>query len=68
MKPINQTNYYQEANKLMAELFSIGQKLKGTGVNIDPLVRIMQHTYTYYILPEEMKKAGITYEDISKKL
>lgn len=68
MNPINQQNYYEEANKLMAELFSIGNMLKGTGVNIDPIVGIMQHTYTNYILPKELEDAGVKYEDISKKL
>jgi len=42
--------------------------LKGTGVNIDPIVGIMQHTYVNYILPKELEDAGVKYEDISKKL
>ena len=68
MNPINQRNYNEEASKLMSDLFSIADMLKGTGVNIDPIVGIMQHTYVNYILPKELEDAGVKYEDISKKL
>lgn len=56
-KPINQKNYYTEAKQLMNDLFDISDKLKGTEVDITPLVDIMQHTYGNYILPVELKEA-----------
>lgn len=62
MNPINQQNYYEEAGKLMSDLFSIGNSLKGTGVDITPIVNIMQHTYVNYILPKELEDAGVEYE------
>lgn len=57
MAGINQRNYDIEARQLMKELFDIGYKLKGTNVNIEPLTKIMEHTYGNYILPKEVQDA-----------
>lgn len=54
--PINQQNYENQAGKIMSDLFDVSNTLKGTGVDITPIVKIMQITYSNYIVPKELER------------
>lgn len=54
--PINQQNYENQARKIMSDLFDVSNTLKGTGVDITPIVKIMQITYSNYIVPKELER------------
>ena len=56
IEPINQQNYEHQARKIMSDLFEVSNNLKGTGVDITPIVNVMQITYANYIVPEELKR------------